>query len=127
MNINKIGDLSNLNSNISTFNISKSENKINEFEKVLSEANKNLDDEELRGACEEFETYFIQTMYKEMLKTVNDEKSFIKKNQGERIFTDMLNEERAKESVKGGGIGLADMMYAQMKREQIAGDSPINN
>ncbi len=126
MSISGIGDFSNLSSNISNFNIAKDESKINKFEKTLLNASKDMEDKELREACEDFESYFIQMMYKEMLNTVNDEDSFIPKNQGEKIFTDFLNEERAKESVKAGGIGLADMMYAQMKREQIAANDPIN-
>ncbi len=126
MSISGIGDFSNLSSNISNFNIAKDESKINKFEKTLLDASKDMEDKELREACEDFESYFIQMMYKEMLNTVNDEDSFIPKNQGEKIFTDFLNEERAKESVKAGGIGLADMMYAQMKREQIAANDPIN-
>lgn len=71
-------------------------------------------DRELREACESFESYFIQTMFREMRKTSFDENGFIAKSQAEKMFTDMMDEETAKTAAKTGGIGLADMMYKQM-------------
>jgi flagellar protein FlgJ len=69
---------------------------------------------ELMAACESFESYFLQMMLREMRKTQLDDEGFIPKGQAERIFTDLLDEERAKLAAKSGGIGLAAMMYKQM-------------
>lgn len=98
--------------------IATDENKTSTFESKLNNAISNKDDKELKKACEEFESYFIQTMYKAMRKTVNSSDGFIKKSQGEEIFQDMLDEENSKSAAMHGGIGLATMMYKQMSREK---------
>ncbi|MCL2707808.1 MAG: rod-binding protein [Defluviitaleaceae bacterium] len=69
---------------------------------------------ELRKACEDFESYFLQIMFREMRKTSFDDGGFIKKSFAEKIFTDMMDEETSKSLAKSGGIGLADMLYRQM-------------
>ncbi len=72
---------------------------------------------DLMKACTDFESYFIQSLYKEMRKTVdavNPDGGFIKKSQAEKFFQEMLDEEAAKASAKAGGIGLAQNMYNQM-------------
>lgn len=88
-----------------------------EFENVLSREEQNVNDEEVMKACKEFETYFLQTMFKEMRKTVNKDESFIKVSQAEKMFQEELDNEYAKSMGEAGGVGLADMMYKQMKRE----------
>ena len=76
----------------------------------LSEA----EDRELRKACEDFESYFMQMMFREMRKTSFDEDGFLPKSSAEKIFTDMMDEEASKSAARTGGFGLADMMYRQM-------------
>ncbi len=71
-------------------------------------------DEELKVACKEFESYFLQTIMKEMRKTIPEDDGFIKKSQGEKIFTDMLDQEYAKMSADQGSFGLANTLYKQM-------------
>lgn len=72
-------------------------------------------DVELKKACDDFESYFIQLMFKEMRKTVNEDQGIIKKSQGEKIFRDLLDEQTSKLLTANGGIGLSNMMYMQMK------------
>lgn len=102
----------------STNIIQNDENKTAAFQSKLNNAVSNKDDKDLKEACQEFESYFIQTMYKAMRKTVNSSDGFIKKNQGEVIFQEMLDEENSKSAAMHGGIGLASMMYKQMVREK---------
>jgi flagellar protein FlgJ len=70
----------------------------------------------LREAAEAFESYFLQMMMREMRRTLNDEQRIIPKSHGERIFTDMLDQENAIQLARAGGVGLADSIVQQMTR-----------
>ncbi len=91
--------------------------KLESFQDALLMAQ---DDEELKNACEQFEQYFINLMFKEMQKTVlkdNSENSMFKESQAEGIYKDFLYQEYAKGMTEAGGIGLAQQMYEQMQRQ----------
>ncbi len=91
--------------------------KLDSFQDALLMAE---DDEELRNACEQFEEYFINLMFKEMQKTVmkdDSENSMFKESQAESIYKDFLYQEYAKNMTAAGGIGLADQMYEQMQKQ----------
>ncbi|MFV0441121.1 MAG: rod-binding protein [Lachnospirales bacterium] len=111
-------DLSTYNNALaSQYTSSNNISKLKETADSIS-ATDNATDEELKEACKEFESYFLQTVMKEMRKTIpEDENSLIKKSQGEKIFTDMLDEEYAKMSAEQNTVGLADMLYKQMSNE----------
>jgi len=79
------------------------------LEKAASE--KNLD--KLKEASQEFEAYFVNTLLKVMRNTIQ-EGGLVKKSQARETFEGMLDEEMAKKIAKGGGIGLADMIYQNM-------------
>ena len=73
-------------------------------------------DEDLMKVCKEFEAYFTEQVYKEMLKTVP-------KSEGEQTsalvdyFKDMTVSEIAERSVEeNNGTGLAQSLYEQMRR-----------
>lgn len=68
----------------------------------------------LREACEGFESIFIQKMWQEMRNTVP--KGGLLQGKEERFWQDMYDQELSKSMTKAGGIGLADMMYAQLSR-----------
>ncbi len=91
--------------------------KLESFQDALLMAE---DDEELKNACEQFEQYFINLMFKEMEKTVlkdKSENSMFKESQAEGIYKDFLYQEYAKNMTDAGGIGLANQMYEQMQRQ----------
>ena len=67
------------------------------------------DSDELMEACREFEAYFTEQMFKEMQKTVDVWKS------DDSDSTDTLLQEYAGSSSEGQGLGLAQMLYEQMK------------
>ena len=77
-------------------------------------------EEELLGACKEFEAYFLEQVLKGMQKTVDcfkdeDETS----NYSDSMlgfFKDQTLESVAKESTETNGLGLAQTLYEQMKR-----------
>ena len=73
------------------------------------------DDPKLRSACQGMESLFIDYLLKQMRTTV-DKSGFISGGQAEEIFTSMLDTELAKEASTRGGIGLADVLYNQLKK-----------
>ncbi len=101
----------------------KQASEVSKFQSVLDNAMENggttANKEEIMEACQSFESYFLQMMFREMRKTSLDDGGFIGKSNAENIFTDMLDEEVSKQAAKGGGIGLADMMYRQITGEYV--------
>lgn len=82
-------------------------------------------DDELLDACKQFEAYFIEQMYKGMLKTIpqNEETS----NYTSTImdyYKDQMIQGIAEETSKQSGLGLAQMLYEQMKRNYGITDTP---
>ncbi|WP_026767143.1 rod-binding protein [Selenomonas ruminantium] len=71
-------------------------------------------DKDLRKACEGFEAMFLNMMYRQMRATVPEDTLFGESN-ALKIFQDMRDDELMKNVAAGGGIGIADMMYKQLK------------
>ncbi|TCT14007.1 flagellar protein FlgJ [Natranaerovirga pectinivora] len=94
--------------NINTYNIN-----LNSTNNIDEKLKRKEDNNELKEMCREFESYFIEQMFKEMRKTV-PKSGLIQESHGEQIFTDMLYQEYAKEASKGQGMGLAQMLYKQL-------------
>lgn len=96
------------------------------FSTMLREAKENIDKavstektgaekqrDELRKACQGFESYFLNMMFREMRKTVPKDELFGESNAMD-IFRDMHDTEVMENVAKSGGIGIADMMYKQL-------------
>ena len=90
------------------------------LENTLGKVNKESTEEELMAACKEFEAYFIEQIYKGMEKTImkaEDDESSSTASQYLDYFSDMQTQEYAKATAEqGNGIGLAQQLYEQMKR-----------
>lgn len=113
MNLNNISGLSTNNlSDLSISNKSKLEGET--FSSVLNNAIENKEEEKLKQACVEFESYFINMMFKSMRNTIISSDGILKKSNAEKIFQEMLDEEMSKDVAKSGGIGLADMIYKEL-------------
>lgn len=90
--------------------------KTSKLEETLSNTS-NATDEELMEACKSFESYMIEQVFKGMEKTIlKDEDE--EENDYLDQFGDKLYEEYAKEASKSGGLGIAQMLYDSMKRNQ---------
>ena len=77
-------------------------------------------DDELMAVCKEFESYFTEQVFKSLERMVpeNDEESGSMSSYTD-YFGDMLTQEYAKnatESNDGKGLGIAQMLYEQMRR-----------
>lgn len=108
-----IGNISGMYSDILSANnqsTTKLENKLNTD---MTQAT----DEELMDACKQFEAYFVEQMFKSMMKTVpkNEEMSA-----STTTLTDFYKDEMLKEltadSTETNSLGLAQTLYEQMKR-----------
>ena len=87
------------------------------FKAALEAAVKQDDGVQLRKACEGFESYFLQILFREMRKTSLNAGGLFEKSNAEEIFEDMLYEEYSKTAARKGGIGLADMMTRQLSKK----------
>ena len=104
--------------NILSVNSAKKTNiETESFKDSLDEAIKNKEDEKLKEACVHFESYFLNMMFKSMRKTVVSSDGIFAKSNAEKIFQEMFDEETSKKMAGQGGIGLADMMYKQLSKE----------
>ena len=74
-------------------------------------------DKELMDACKKFEAYFVEQMFKEMLKTIPESES---NSSYASSITDYYKENMiqqiSEEETEQGNLGLAKMLYEQMKR-----------
>ena len=74
-------------------------------------------DDELMDACKQFEAYFIEQMYKGMLKTIPQSEETSNYTSTMRdYYKDQMIQGIAEETSKQSGLGLAQMLYEQMKR-----------
>lgn len=74
------------------------------------------EEQQLKDVCADFEAIFIHMMLKSGRSTVPDS-GFIEKSNGTKMFEDMYDQEMATAMSKSedGGIGIAKMLYEQMK------------
>ena len=67
----------------------------------------------LKKACQMFEAMFINELFKEMRKTV-PEGGLIKKQNSDKIYQSLLDQEYATKMAEAGGIGLGNILYGQL-------------
>lgn len=91
-----------------------------------SDSMKTATDEELMDACKQFESYFVEQMYKAMEKTVMKDNK--EENEYESYFGDMRIQEYASMATEGEGIGIAKMLFEQMQRNySVSNTSDADN
>ncbi len=89
--------------------------KLNANENLSMEAGKAKKDKELRAACAAFEGMFMDMMMKTMRKA-SMESSLIKKSNGEKIFTEMLDQQYVDILAKRQDSGLGETLYNHLKQ-----------
>ena len=74
-------------------------------------------DEELLESCKEFEAYFTEQMFKAMQKMIPESESVSSSTrQLQDYYKEQMIQSYAEQSAQGEGLGLAQMLYEQMKR-----------
>lgn len=72
-------------------------------------------DDELMDACKQFESYFVEQMFKEMQNSVDKSRDIAGDSSSMQYYEEMLTSEYANMASEQGGIGIAQMMYEQMQ------------
>lgn len=75
-------------------------------------------DEELMNVCKQFESYFLEQVFKEMKKTIPEGSLSKDQSTGNLVdyFTDNAIQNLATQSTEKNSLGLAQMLYESMKR-----------
>lgn len=109
-----------------TANINKSVNEAAGFEKALEKAKANNDDAALKKVCEDFESIFVNMMFKSMRQAsaAEEDDGLVEKSFGRGIFEEMRDEELSKKVAEGGGMGIANVMYRQLKKYSNPAETP---
>lgn len=72
----------------------------------------------LYQACQEFESLFINEMFKSMRQSI-PKGGLLDDSLGEDLFQGMLDEEIAKEAAQKDSFGLADMLYRELSQKKF--------
>lgn len=73
-------------------------------------------DKELKKVCQDFEAVFIGQLLKNMRKTAVKADLFGSQKE-EEMFRDMMDDEIAKTASRTNSIGIAEMLYNQLRGE----------
>ena len=77
----------------------------------------NATDEELMEVCKEFEAYFLEQMYKEMMKTIPESEMTSSANSTlVDYYKDEMIKKVSEQTAEQSNMGLAQTLYEQMKR-----------
>ena len=78
----------------------------------LGNVNASSDEDELMGACKQFEAYFVQKIIEQAKSTISEEE-----DEGEymQYFGDIMTEQYANIITESGSTGLAQQLYDSMK------------
>lgn len=107
--------IDNISALYNTNNVSENTSKL---EETLKSDLSNATEDELMDVCKDFEAYFTEQMFKAMQKMIpeseDDTSSYTK--QMKDYYTDMAVQSMAESSAEGQGLGIAQILYEQMKR-----------
>lgn len=102
-----------------------------ELEKTLGSGDlSNASDDELMQVCKDFESYFIEQMFKSMEKMIpkdeDEDESSSMSSMTDYYKEEMMSKyaEYASESDGGKGLGIAQTLYEQMKRTYGSSELP---
>ena len=118
-------DMSDITSMYSDVYASAANQTANKLQNQLGADYSKATDEELMNACKQFEAYFVEQLYKGMLKTIP--KSEETSNYTSSIldyYKDQMIQKVAEQTTEQTGLGLAQMLYEQMKRNYGIADIP---
>ncbi len=90
---------------------------------VAQGAKAGIDSAKLRKACGDFEALFNHMLLKNGRNSM-PQGGILGNSNESKIFTSLMDQTLAEQSVKGDGLGIGAMLYAQLapKPEQIGGN-----
>ena len=87
-----------------------SSNSTNKLEDTLSSDLSKATEKELMEVCKDFEAYFTEQMFKAMQSVSSSTRQL------QDYYKEQMIQNMSEQSTEGGGLGLAQMLYEQMKR-----------
>lgn len=109
-------DISNINSTYNDIYTSASDQAASKLQQQLDTDFTKATDDELMDACKQFESYFLEQVFKEMVKTIPREEKSGSISTLKDYYEDQMVQNLAAESTEQSSMGLAQMLYEQMKR-----------
>lgn len=121
-------DITNLTSTYNDIYVSASDQTASKLRQQLGTDFARATDDELMNACKQFESYFLEQVFKEMVKTIPSEETSGSASTMKDYYKDQMLQNLAAESTEQNGLGLAQMLYEQMKRNYSPDSlSPMDN
>ena len=87
-----------------------------EFQQLLDKATAAKEDKQLKEVANQFEALFIYQLMQRMRATVM-KGGLLEESMGEQVFRGMLDQEYSVKMAEAGNLGLATMVYEQLKRK----------
>ena len=111
-------DMSNISSMYSDMYTSAANQSANKLKDKLENADfSGASDDELLAACKQFEAYFVEQLYKGMLKTIpQSENTSNYTSSMMDFYKDQMVQSVAEMTTEQSNLGLAQMLYEQLKR-----------
>lgn len=111
-------DMSNISSMYSDRYASAANQSANKLKDKLENADfSGASDDELLAACKQFEAYFVEQLYKGMLKTIpQSENTSNYTSSMMDFYKDQMVQSVAEMTTEQSNLGLAQMLYEQLKR-----------
>jgi len=93
------------------------------FQQYLEKAYSQGDQDKLKKACDDFESIFMNMMFKEMRATVQ-KAELTPSDSGRDVYEGMLDEELMNNASKSGGVGLSKMLFKQLSTQMKEAYTP---
>lgn len=87
-----------------------------DFSELLDQAFKDKDDKKLYKTCQDLESVFLAKMFESMRSTIPESK-FMPKSFATQTFESMMFDEYSQLISKTNSLGIADMIYRQLKQQ----------
>lgn len=102
----------------SIYNTDTTSNNTSKLEETLNSDLSKATEDELMEVCKDFEAYFTEQMFKAMQKMVPESDSSVSSSnkQLQDYYKEQMVQSFAESSTETGGLGIAQMLYEQMKR-----------
>lgn len=116
-------DIGSLTSTYSDIYSQTAKQTASKLEKQLGTDYSQATDNELMDACKQFEAYFLEQVFKEMMKTVPKEETSGSSSSLMDYYQDEMVQKLASTSTDQNSLGLAQTLYEQMCRNYGLGGS----
>lgn len=98
-------------------NSTMTDNTTSKLEETLNSDLSKATEDELMDVCKDFEAYFTEQMFKAMQKMIPESEEVSSyTRQIQDYYKEQMVQSFADQSANGDGLGIAQMLYEQMKR-----------